>query len=64
MQYKHFNWTVLLRDPNKVLPSVESGPVMIRRQNKPDLVLMTADEYHKMFDVAIAARARVVFIGA
>lgn len=59
MKYKHYNITTLLREPKKVLPDVEKGPVMIRRQNKDDLVLMTADDFHKMFDVAIAARARV-----
>ena len=59
MQYKHFNWTVLLREPSQVLPDAEKAPVMIRRQGKEDLVLMTAEDFHKMFDVAIAARKNV-----
>ena len=59
MKYKHFNITELMREPKRILPLVEKEPVMIRRQNKDDLVLMTADEFHKMFDVAIIARAKV-----
>ena len=59
MKYKYFNITELMREPKLVLPSVEVAPVMIRRQNKSDLVLMTAEEFHKMFDIAIVARNNV-----
>ena len=59
MKYKYFNITELMREPKKVLPCVQKEPVFIRHQNKPDLVLMTAEQFHKMFDVSIIARANV-----
>lgn len=59
MKMKHFNITALIRQTNDVVDEAEKGPVGIRRQSKPDLVLMTADDFHQMFDVAIAARSNV-----
>ena len=58
MKYKYFNITELMREPKTVLPEVEKAPVTIRRQNKEDLVLMTATDFHKMFDVAFLARSK------
>ncbi len=59
MRYKHHNITALLREPKKVMPDVENGPVVIRRRNESDLVIMTAEDFHKMFDIAIVARNNV-----
>ena len=59
MKMKHFNITELIRQTNDVTEEAEKGPVGIRRQGKSDLILMTAEYFHQMFDIAIAARSNV-----